>query len=250
MKMKRKAILIGNTRDLAMTPCDLLNASLFLMSYQGGAWNMDEIVYMQDYSAHCILETIERTRNEENDYVIVYFTGHGGLQGGTIIEINPENELLEENSFFGLAPRQLIILDCCRDIQTSPLSIYGSSRSMSPLEMALRKEVRTEYENLAMRAAPQLVRLYSCAEGESSYSSVNGSYYSYNLIESAKELLKSSDVVTIHQCHNLASQKTANVVKKDLKMEQHPTIIPAKCLAQAGLPFCFNYESIKLKVYG
>ena len=41
--MKRKAILIGNTRNLAATPLELLKAALFFMSNKGGAWNRDEI---------------------------------------------------------------------------------------------------------------------------------------------------------------------------------------------------------------
>ena len=35
--MKRKAILIGNTRNLAATPVKLLKAALFSMSNKGGA---------------------------------------------------------------------------------------------------------------------------------------------------------------------------------------------------------------------
>lgn len=79
---------------------------------------------------------INKIKDEKNDYVIVYFTGHGGLQGDTIVEVNPKNELLKENYFFGIAERQLNILDCCRTVQTSPLNIYGSKRGMSPMGKA------------------------------------------------------------------------------------------------------------------
>ena len=62
--MKRKAILIGNTRNLAATPLDLLKAASFLMSNKGGAWNRDEIVYMPDQDACSIIEMINKIRDE------------------------------------------------------------------------------------------------------------------------------------------------------------------------------------------
>ena len=101
----------------------------------------------------------------------MYFTGHGGLHGDTIIEVNPKGELIKENSLFGLADRQLNILDCCRNIQTTPLPIYGRSRGMGTMEQGLRDAVRAEYDELVMNAAPQFVKMYSCAEDESSYTS-------------------------------------------------------------------------------
>lgn len=202
------------------------------------------IVYMPDLDACCIIETINKIRDEKNDYIIVYFTGHGGLQGDTIVEVNPKNELLKENSLFGLAERQMNILDCCRCQVTTPLNIYGSSRSINPLQRTLRDEVRKEYEELVMNAAPQLARMYSCKEGESSWSSKDGSYYTSNLIGCAKELLKTNRVVRVHQCHDAAAIKTATDVQNDLQRDQHPDIIPTKCLAQAELPICFNPKTL------
>ena len=175
--MRRKAILLGNRRNLdIITPIDMFRFAQFLMSYQGGAWDMTEIVPWLDKSAKSILDDLDAIKNEDNDYVIVYFTGHGALQGDTIMEVNPSLELLKENSFFGLAERQLNILDCCRCTYSTPLPIYGSSRGLSATEKSLRDDVRKEYEDMVMGAAPQLVRLYSCSEGESSYPSACKGY--------------------------------------------------------------------------
>lgn len=243
--MKRKAIIIGNSRDLNATPVDMLRITKFLMSLQGGAWEKEEIVECKDKSADEILKVIDDIKAENNDYVIVYFTGHGGVQGDTILEVNPALELLKENSFFGLASRQLNILDCCRCTIKTTLSIYGSSRSISPMQRALRDEVRKEYEELVMNAAPQLVRMYSCREGESSWSSKDGSYYTNNLIWCAKDLLNTNSVVRVHQCHEATATKTAADVQNDLHRDQHPDIIPTKCLAQAELPICFNPTVLK-----
>lgn len=245
MVMKRKAIIIGNSRELNATPMDMLRFSKFLMSLQGGAWEKEEIVEYKDKAANDILKVIDDIKAENNDYVIVYFTGHGGVQGDTILEVNSASELLKENSFFGLATRQLNIMDCCRCLATTPLSIYGSSRGMSPMQRALRDEVRKEYEELVMNAAPQLVRMYSCREGESSWPSKDGSYYTNNLIGCAKDLLNTNSVVRVYQCHDATAVKTAADVQNDLHRDQHPDIIPTKCLAQAELPICFNPKVLK-----
>lgn len=243
--MKRKAIIIGNSRNLNATPLDMLRFTKFLMSLQGGAWEKEEIVECMDKSADEILKVIGDIKAEDNDYVIVYFTGHGGVQGDTILEVNPASELLKENSFFGLAPRQLNILDCCRCTITTTLSIYGSSRSISPMQSTLRDEVRKEYDELVMNAAPQLVRMYSCREGESSWPSKDGSYYTINLIWCAKDLLNNNSVVRVYQCHEATAVKTAADVQNDLKRDQHPDIFPTKCLAQAELPIYFNPTVLK-----
>lgn len=243
--MKRKAILIGNRRNLdIVTPIDMFRFAQFLMSNQGGAWDVGEIVPWMDKSAQSILDGLDAIKNEKNDYVIVYFTGHGALQGGTIMEVNPSLELLEENSFFGLAERQLNILDCCRSLHSTPLSIYGSSRRMSSTEKSLRVDVRKEYDDLVMGSAPQLVRLYSCSEGESSFPSASGSYYTNNLIGCVNELLSSTQIVSVHQCHAVAALKTTSNVQNDLKRDQHPAIIPTKCISLAELPFGFNPSSL------
>jgi CRISPR/Cas system CSM-associated protein Csm5 (group 7 of RAMP superfamily) len=239
--MKRKALLIGNTRGLKDTPLDLYHVAKYLISFQGGAWDLNEILFLPDKRVEEILKEVEKVKNEQNDYVIVYFTGHGGFQDNTIIEVNPDNELLKENSVFGLAERQLNVMDCCRAVQTTPLPFYGSSRGMSVAENEMRKKVREEYENLIKCAAPQIVRMYSCSEGESSYGTgKDGSYYTNNLLWSATELLKTNDVVRIYQCHEEAARMTAAQVQSELKMNQHPSIIPAKCIEQAELPFGFN----------
>lgn len=95
--MKRKALMIGNSRGLKATPLDMLHFTQFLMSYQGGAWTRDEIEPWMDKDVNERLNDVEKIVKGQNDYVIVYFTGHGGLHGDTIIEVNPKGELIKED---------------------------------------------------------------------------------------------------------------------------------------------------------
>lgn len=95
--MKRKALMIGNSRGLKATPLDMLHFTQFLMSYQGGAWTRDEIEPWMDKDVNELLNDVEKIVKGQTDYVIVYFTGHGGLHGDTIIEVNPKGELIKED---------------------------------------------------------------------------------------------------------------------------------------------------------
>ena len=89
--------MIGNSRGLKATPLDMLHFTQFLMSYQGGAWTRDEIEPWMDKDVNELLNDVEKIVKGQNDYVIVYFTGHGGLHGDTIIEVNPKGELIKED---------------------------------------------------------------------------------------------------------------------------------------------------------
>ena len=89
--------MIGNSRGLKATPLDMLHFTQFLMSYQGGAWTRDEIEPGMDKDVNELLNDVEKIVKDQNDYVIVYFTGHGGLHGDTIIEVNPKGELIKED---------------------------------------------------------------------------------------------------------------------------------------------------------
>lgn len=89
--------MIGNSRGLKATPLDMLHFTQFLMSYQGGAWTRDGIELGMDKDVNELLNDVEKIVKDQNDYVIVYFTGHGGLHGDTIIEVNPKGELIKED---------------------------------------------------------------------------------------------------------------------------------------------------------
>lgn len=89
--------MTGNSRGLKATPLDMLHFTQFLMSYQGGAWTRDEIEPWMDKDVNELLNDVEKIVKGQNDYVIVYFTGHGGLHGDTIIEVNPKGELIKED---------------------------------------------------------------------------------------------------------------------------------------------------------
>ncbi len=234
--MKRKAILIGNNRSIIGVNKDLQDFRDFLLSYSGGAWNNDEIIILLNQSSSEVKSQISSIKTEGNDYVIVYFTGHGGLKGDTIIEINPSCEQLLESELFGISPKQINILDCCRVVIAGTTKIDGGT-SGSTFEDE-RNSVRAEFESLILSAAPQFVKIYSCSEGEESYAPSSGSYYTQSLLTEARNYLNSNKIASIYKCHENASIKTIALAKSN-GHAQTPQIVPAKCLLGQELPFSF-----------
>lgn len=243
--MEKIALLIGNTNRLIGTQKDMLDFRLFLQSPQGGAWNDTEIKGFVDEPASRVLSEIENIRNHGYDYVIIYFTGHGGVKEGTILQINPSNETIKEADLLGIAPKQITILDCCRSIIGDGAPIDEEHDFSNP---EIHNAVRIEFEQLIDSAAPQQIRMYSCQEGESSYpyAGGQGSIYTQALIESAYVLLRSNDVVHVYECHDRAAQKTI-AVTQNVHIDQHPEIVPAKCMSCMELPISFNPVCLKTK---
>lgn len=242
--MKKIALLIGNSRNLEGTSKDILDFQIFLMSEQGGAWEQNEIRALIDAPVSQLKCVINNVKQECLDYVIVYFTGHGGCRNDTIMEINPQNEFIIESMLIGLAPKQLNILDCCRSWAPGNVPIdEDHSRATSEI----RKIVKEEYENLIMKAANQQVRIYSCREGESSYPfrEGKGSVYTQCFLESAKALLNKQDVVSVYDCHENAKLETMRIVQRS-NLTQTPDIVPAKCLSVLELPISFNPACLRV----
>lgn len=235
--MKKRAILIGNNRGIIGVNKDLLDFRDFLQSYSGGAWNSDEIIILLNQSSSEIKSQISNIKSEGNDYVIVFFTGHGGLNGDTIIEINPSGEQIIESELFGISPKQINILDCCRVVIAGTTKIDGGT-SDTTFDNE-RNSVRTEFESLISSAAPQFVKIYSCSEGEESYALSSGSYYTQSLLTKARTLLSSNNIASIYTCHENAAIKTIALAKSNGHV-QTPQIVPAKCLLDQELPFCFT----------
>ena len=242
--MKRKAILIGNNRGIMGVNKDLIDFRTFLLSYSGGAWNTEEITILLNKSASELTKEISNIKSEGYDYAIVYFTGHGGLDGETIVEINPSGEQIPESELYGISPKQINILDSCRVNIAGSIKIEGATTVSASGDE--RNSVRAEFDSLLLSAALQFVKIYSCSEGEESYATPSGSYYTQSLLKEAKGLLRTNRIVSIYNCHDHAAIETINFAKSNGHV-QTPQIIPAKCLLFQELPFCFIPSCVSIK---
>ena len=190
--MKRFAFLFGNTDGLKGVKKDIRRFREFLKSDVGGAWEPWEIDGGCDLALDVVRRKIGDIRRGGYDYVIVYFSGHGGMIRTTKLCLNSDEESIDEEEFTGLADRQFSIFDCCRaspDAATnSKEATFDAANEASMLDY--RNLYRAHYERLIEAASPQEVRLYACQKYKKAYDTSKGGMYTQQLIDDAIEQSK------------------------------------------------------------
>jgi hypothetical protein len=228
--MKKRILLIGNNDGLPGVKIDLNNYKKYFKSTKGGQWDDSEIIEILNPKKDYLLSLIESLKNQCLDYIIIVFSGHGGMKRETILEINPDGEVILESRFDNIAIRQVTILDCCRAI------ISSINESINEVKMFKAGGVfgtRERFEKRILESLSQQIKIYSCAEGEYSHDTPKGGVYSKNLIESS--YMDNSEFIYFGRIHVTASEKTTNEFK-----DQHPEIILPKLLTFQQLIFGIN----------
>lgn len=195
--MKRFAILLGHADGQLSTNKDLFRMEKFLKSDRGGAWYISEIHSEINISLHRLSILLNQVRNNHYDYVLLYFSGHGGYKRSTVIELNPKGETVSEQFLSGLAFRQLNIFDCCR----APLQEL-SEESMSAISFSNRPDscaIRKLYDKRIMLASKQQMSLYSCSIGECSYDFGAGGIFTTHFLESTNNFF--GDYLLVSQAY-------------------------------------------------
>lgn len=229
--MKKKILLVGNNDGLPGVKIDLENYKNYFKSKTGGEWYDSEILEKLNPKKDDLINLIDSLKNQNLDYAIVIFSGHGGMKRETILELNPEGELFSETRFENISRKQVTILDCCR--------VYAQNLSESIRSMKLVKSfsayegTRARFEKRITEATPQQIKMYSCAEGECSHDTPKGGVYSKYLLETA--FADESEFIYFGRTHVTASDKTT----RDFS-DQHPEIIQPKLLTTQQLIFGIN----------
>src|SRR5579863_3094297 len=113
--MIRKALLIGCPGDkldednLPGVNVDLNKFYSFLRSYTGGAWEHEEITLLWNPTEKKVLNEVKVNNNV--DYSITYFSGHGGYTNEQTYLHFKDNRLLSELNLISKATHQLLIID-------------------------------------------------------------------------------------------------------------------------------------------
>ena len=235
--MKRRALLIGNSRGLAGVKRDIANFQAFLMGRYGGAWRRGEIETMMNPTLADLKSKLSVIKAERNDFVIVMFSGHGGYERTTVLEINGQNEIIDDTELLGLAPRQISIFDCCRAVCG-----YQEEREML-VERKLFSvtdsidTIRHRYDSRIMQAIPQQGRLYACKIGQCAHDHEDGSgaYYLNNLLKHACTISQAYGLVG--DVHEEAAESTKTEVMIYENDIQEPVCVLPKCLSSQQLIF-------------
>ena len=228
--MSRKALIISNPGEPgAENYCegvnkDVINYKNFLTSPQGGYWSESEIVCLKRPSFE-LLDIHMKSLNNI-DYTMIVFCGHGySYKDETILELKKDCEVYA-NSLKNGAQKRTIILDCCRkeakSIDESILHEYASRFDKRAMDgMSARKY----YDELISLCSNGVVVTYSCDLNETAGDdSRKGGYYSYSLLQSARQWAEQSTFTKSHQSIVTAHEQASNLTKIKSNYEQHPQI--------------------------
>jgi hypothetical protein len=238
--MKRKALLIGNSNGLPGVKLDISNFTTFLKQYVGGQWYDSEIVIKMNPLKTDLIATISSLKSERNDFMFVVFSGHGAYKKGTVLEINAREEIINESDLKFIAPRQISIFDCCRNLVSATEKRLWK-RSIEMFDSAT-SNIRAKYDTRIMQAIEQQVSLYACSVNESALDTERGGLYINNLLKAAGNI-NSTEYKLVGIAHEEAKETTKKDAWNKRKHNQNPTATLPKCLSSQQLIICINPNS-------
>ena len=240
LAMKRQAILLGHIDGHLATTLDLVKVHDFLTTCRGGAWDDSEIISETNIPRQKLDRLLSKTRECCFDFVFFYFSGHGGYARDTVIELNPHGETVREAELSRLAPRQIIIFDCCRVQVTQEITKRADLSNRAQLMEAWIEQrlwARKMYENRILQACPQQLSLYACQIGECAFDFGAGGIYTHYLLEAAKQ--SENAFVLASSAHDISFTSTL-VEARNHGEVQHPDYFMAKLPSRLQLILAIN----------
>ena len=226
--MKKKAIIIAN-QDPLLTGVskDIDHIQIFLKGIIGGAWNSDEIEVHINPTLASLKLAIAIDRLMGYDYMMVFFTGHGGhKRQQTYVQINNQKELIAQSELENLCKKQINIYDCCRseieELNEAQTRFKAEAYDSAISPTLSRMEARKLYEDQIQKAKSQQLILYSCSLNEYSQDESYGALYLTNLLKDASKFNNCQYYgnrfkVALESHHNAAIR-----VKADNRDKQNP----------------------------
>ena len=210
--MEKRILIIGNTNGLPGVKVDVENYKTFFKSSYGGDWYDSEIIEKINVTKSDLEREVVNLKSKTLDYLVVIFSGHGGQERETILELNANEELINESSLKNLAHRQLNIFDCCRAF---PETLIKSVLNEMQERTFSKTNTRKRYEDRIMQANRQQISLYACAIGEYAHDTSKGGAYSKNFLN------RSSDIQENFKLVSSAHQEASALTSREFP-DQHP----------------------------
>ena len=182
----RKAVLIGspgnNRGFLQGVGKDIENMSRFLQSNKGGAWEKSEILILQNPSSYEVTSLVIRTIA---DYVFIYFSGHGFSSLNNSWMVVLRDQAISDCDFLNNSPRQLVIIDACRNYSAPGLSgVPAFDDQVDHFESAAYELFS---ESIARSPEGKLI-VHATQPGKYSYDSPYGGYFTQALLHVATRM--------------------------------------------------------------
>lgn len=184
----RKAILIGapgsRTSYLRGVEKDLVRMSRFLQSNKGGAWKSHEIVVLDNPFAADVLSRIETTLA---DYVVVYFSGHGFTDRNSRARmVALRDGHLPDWCLLNSSPRQLVLIDACRNIASLGLgSLPSVWDGVDHFESVSTYNLFSQY--IANSPGGKMI-IHATQPGKYSYDSPSGGIFTQALLNASSRM--------------------------------------------------------------
>jgi len=239
--MKRRAILLSHSDGEISSGKDADDVMRFLASCTGGAWLEQEIIREDNLSRAQLDKLVESVKKEGLDYLLFYFSGHGGYIRGTVLELNPQGDEIHEREVSGLVARQLNIFDCCR-AHLAQGKFTEECDSLCESVDPLKAIARAKFNQRVLEAMPQQMSLYACREGECAHDFGRGGVYTQNLLDVTKAF--EGEYLLALQAHLAAYQPTADAAALR-GVNQHPDCFVAKLPSRYKLPLALKLDNLK-----
>lgn len=251
--MKRKALIIGNTRGETGVSEDVKHYRDFLRGESGGAWEMDEIDVQLDLTKAKFQQLIATCKEAHYDFFVFIFAGHGGfsrLNNDTVLELSVQAGVAQdvhEREFQNIAPKQLNILDCCRSYYNEGLlkeaTLTNRTVRANFSQNPIREHARAVYNALVDRSCPGTITLYACSKGQSAKGEAGKGGAFSNALLNFSSFAQSSPLYTMEE----AFQSARDEVVRNSFGQQVPTALLLRCLVDQRLPWAVHAQLFTFK---
>lgn len=187
-KPTRKAFIIGcpgsRGNFLPGVKVDVENMSRFLQSEKGGQWYPNEIVRLYNASWQQAFLLIHLS---SADYTLVYFSGHGFTSEDNIGMLAFQDQTVRETKLLDQSPRQLIVIDACRNYVGSGLSGFPDfGDHVNHFEAPLA--AREAFDEAILKSPKGKKIVHATQRGQFSRDSVDGGHFTQALLQASTNI--------------------------------------------------------------
>jgi hypothetical protein len=238
--MKRKAfIILGYCEELSLkiSKCGDMYQRYFSFN-MGGAWENNEIHILKEPN----ISDLKQIVNEEKpDYAVIVFIGHGANQDDRqLFQLNKDT-IIQAGQFTLDVPKQLIIVESCRDIQenitftrikdSKPKFKQGGSLPPMPIG---REHARKRFDTALSKTENGTSICFACSKDESAIDFCFSNALLYNSMQwhestSPKVTLSISEIM----------QPTITEVNRLIKVNHNEEQLP-ELIGKGNFPFVVN----------
>lgn len=246
IKPTRAALIIGSpgiegVDYLYSVSRDITNIKDHLLSSRGGKWQNKEIKVLWDIG---LAELTIAIQNTAADYLFIYFAGHGYESGNGERKICLKDADVSDLFLLNNSPRQLIIIDACREKEYPAISGIDKEEEWLPFDGYYPE--REAFDNYILQSPIGKKIVHATKSGYAAYEDKGGrgGIFTTNLILSARNILCNEVYAPIGIEQSL--KKTRKMIKQ-AGDEQEPEIVYA--VGNLQVPFALYFKNEPKLIY-